>query len=543
MIYCLHHNHLFNKRHCHVTTTGKIRRLDTAFYVFLGLCFLTLSFIYIRLTIDDAFITFRYGLNLAETGAWTWNPGESPTEAYTNFTYAVLSVVPHMLGLDVVLFFKLVSLGLMCLFVYLIITHTPDKVSRYLALFAVAANPAFHIHLYSGLETPLFILLLYYVFLKVLTRESGSELPWSVPIALLLLPLTRPEGLAYTFALSFYFVYSGTGRRSRIALATVIGLIAAYWALRWWYFGYLFPNSFYAKKGSFIDLAENMASLLPVALASALLVSLFFDREGEKGFSRDRKIQGMVVLTVLTLVVYVLAYLRSHLIMGYANRFMFQIFFPLFLAFLSRLDWKRSRVPVYLAAGLSLLILSAFPPKEALVLANYYPRLLNAHAHLGKQLSKYEGYTLVVGDSGALPYYSGWQVIDEAGLGSPVVAHGEFDTGYLEKASPELFIMYASGPERSGVLPAVHHQDTVLAYLKDHAAEYEYVPGIQFRPGYYLNAYVRKGLKDTPSMVKGIQAAGSHSAGENDILSELDYFREHVSPLPYLFPAEAKTRP
>ena len=61
-----------------------------------------------RFTVDDAFITWRYGQNLAQHGVWNFNPTTfDPTQSYTNPIYALISIIPAVLGINVVLFFKL----------------------------------------------------------------------------------------------------------------------------------------------------------------------------------------------------------------------------------------------------------------------------------------------------------------------------------------------------------------------------------------------------------------------------------------------------
>jgi hypothetical protein len=79
--------------------------------------FLTGSFCYANFTVDDAFITFRYGYNLVNHGIWNWNPDNDLVEAYTSGLYAALSILPHAFHIPVVLFFKLI--GLSCLLWFL----------------------------------------------------------------------------------------------------------------------------------------------------------------------------------------------------------------------------------------------------------------------------------------------------------------------------------------------------------------------------------------------------------------------------------------
>ena len=64
-----------------------------------------------RLTVDDAFIGWRYGKNFVDHGIWNYNPTRFDlTEAYTNPLMVYLSIVPNILNFNIVLFYKLISL-------------------------------------------------------------------------------------------------------------------------------------------------------------------------------------------------------------------------------------------------------------------------------------------------------------------------------------------------------------------------------------------------------------------------------------------------
>ena len=63
------------------------------------------SYLFSRFTVDDAFITWRYGINLVNHGIWSYNPVNfDVTQSYTNALIAFLSLVPAYLELDMVLF-------------------------------------------------------------------------------------------------------------------------------------------------------------------------------------------------------------------------------------------------------------------------------------------------------------------------------------------------------------------------------------------------------------------------------------------------------
>ena len=117
--------------------------------------FSILSFYFFsRLTVDDAFISWRYGKNFIEHGIWNYNPSSFDlTEAFTNPIMAYLSIVPNYLGINIVLFFKLFAIIVTLLFVYFITEKFKKKNINILIFFAM---PGVVCHLFGGLETVLF---------------------------------------------------------------------------------------------------------------------------------------------------------------------------------------------------------------------------------------------------------------------------------------------------------------------------------------------------------------------------------------------------
>jgi hypothetical protein len=66
---------------------------------------------------------------------------------------------------------------------------------------------------------------------------------------------------------------------------------------------------------------------------------------------------------------------------------------------------------------------------------------------MGQALGSIEGesYEMFVTESGAIPYYSGWEAIDELGLNSEQIAHNGLNQQYLSDYEPDLIQMLVSG--------------------------------------------------------------------------------------------------
>mgnify|MGYP006372663891 CR=1 FL=1 len=141
--------------------------------------------IFARFTVDDAFISWRYGKNLADFGIWNYSPNIlDMTQAYTNPIYAILSIVPNYFNIDVVLFFKIVSL----LNLFLFATYMIKKTGKYKTVLLFFILPATMIHLFSGLETFLFVSLLVVLFVNLYENNFKSSI-----LITILLFLKKPE--------------------------------------------------------------------------------------------------------------------------------------------------------------------------------------------------------------------------------------------------------------------------------------------------------------------------------------------------------------
>ncbi len=283
-------------------------------------------YLFSRFTVDDAFITWRYARNFIETGIWGYNPtGFDITQAYTNPIFAALALVPAALGLDFVLFFKLIAIASGVVFAVGMVAAAANRRLAVVLTLALLALPATFIHAFSGLETFLYASFLGLFFIAVQSGRTG----YATLLASILV-FTRPEAWLLAVLLPGYYLFGGGSENSGsfaryvprvrnfvanhwITLAPLV-LLVPYFVFNAVYFGELLPNTFYVKSGSSFSpsrLLKYFFFILPVVL-------LF---RGGRG--------GVGILVVLYFVPVALNYATSNLQMDYAQKFAFQIFFPI----------------------------------------------------------------------------------------------------------------------------------------------------------------------------------------------------------------------
>ena len=219
----------------------------------------------LRWVCDDAFISFRYARNLAKGQGLVFNAGEY-VEGFTNLLWTLVLTPFAAAELDLVVVSQL--LGVLCYSALLIDYWRQGR--RLIERVAASAGPAvtramgpwpwsiaaiavhYHLHVFatSGLETAMFTMLIFSGLIRVAlaeTPESGLRFAF---VLLSCACLTRPDGLLlYGIAGLFALIRFRTRSLKTIVwlhLPFVI-LVGGSFVFRWFYYGDLLPNTFYAK--------------------------------------------------------------------------------------------------------------------------------------------------------------------------------------------------------------------------------------------------------------------------------------------------------
>ena len=209
---------------------------------------------------DDAYISFVYARNFAEHGELVFNPGQF-VEGYTNFLWTLLlgvgmlvNIPPEISAKVLGALFAVVTLFVACW----IVERAIGRKSPWGAVPALllAATAGFACWTSGGLETQLFTMLVAIALHGVVAaEEAGSEGGlFRSAIALALAAMTRPEGMLVAAVLAVVRIACNliakrrpVGETEGFALIIFALLWAPWFAWRFWYYGYLFPNTYYVK--------------------------------------------------------------------------------------------------------------------------------------------------------------------------------------------------------------------------------------------------------------------------------------------------------
>lgn len=225
------------------------------------------TLLYRDCSVEDSYIAFKYIDNWYRGNGFTYNVGE-PVEGYSNFLWLVfigagrvlkISEAAHWLG-GLVGWLPGESGDVLCarilgtIIFALIILIGATMVRRQFGTGAGAGAAlllalSFPLSFYSvtGLETGFFTLLLTVTVFRYLDNRCRID-PMTV-LLLHLVAVSRVEGVLYFFPFFGYDLFSAGKwhRRHTLSLAvfSVLGLGFISW--RWWYFGSVLPQVFFAR--------------------------------------------------------------------------------------------------------------------------------------------------------------------------------------------------------------------------------------------------------------------------------------------------------
>lgn len=485
--------------------------VSVAFIVAIA-AFVGLSY-YLSTIHDDAFISFRYAKNLVEGNGLVFNVGER-VEGYTNFLWIVILSPFLAIGLDIVPVSQVLGVifgGLTMLLIYRFSCRMvpTGRFANLIAVVFLAVNLSFVYWSSSGLETHFFTLLvLWGVIRKIDEIRDRGKFPAS-SIALALASMARPEGLLVFGSLLLYETFDRRIRPRGFplnlkAIGPFLLVFLPYYIWRYAYFGYPFPNTFYAKTGGGANQVLRgllytggfltMYGVLPLLTGCLPL------------FRRERRSWHLLVATVITL------YTLYILFVGGDHMIAYRFFVPLLpLVFLLvqegiRLLPEMSRLGRRSAAVITvaLLVLTLLPYGSRHRTKIYGMRdQIDCWIELGKWFGENAepDELIALGAAGAIPYYSGLRTIDYYGLLDTHIAHSESkysgkgyaghdkgDADYLLALRPDYIIPYPKlVPE-----PALTAEDLKVQFR--HGPQLDVWNHPEFREYYEVtNAALEKG--------------------------------------------------
>jgi hypothetical protein len=431
---------------------------------------------------DDAFISFRYAENIVRGHGLTFNPGESPVEAYSNLLWILFCAMLFQLGFDLPSFVPYAGLVLAVMNVWLLwlmlARRGVSALDMALPLCLLASAGPFVAYAISGLETPLYALLLLLTLNWVDLSAQRHKMIYDVTLAVtgVLISLCRPEGIVVFPAAAATLVWLGRRnaaervpwRNLMIASVVFVGLTVAYHTWRIGYFEEVLPTPFlskglkgtspldawrgnlqiyFQKQGDFY----NPTGWYFLALAVA---AVFGFRLSASSAALKRAESAAVVLLVAHSAIYFnfkdwMPAMRYHTVLiGVMLLTAAQL--PSALRGHRGAAPNRQAMRAYVAIALVVLLLSFSVLADLkLVTDDIEASTQTCLVAMGKWLREVmpAGAVLAMSDVGAVPYYSGFKTVDihPQSLIDAHIAKKGFSPEYVYERRPDILILSSRG--------------------------------------------------------------------------------------------------
>ncbi|MEW6051676.1 MAG: hypothetical protein AB1644_11545 [Candidatus Zixiibacteriota bacterium] len=219
---------------------------------------------------DDAFISFRYAQNLVNGHGLVYNVGER-VEGYTNFLWTIiisffmlLELRPEPVSMVLGAASYFATVGILGYLSWRLFNRAEPKGTIFfpLAAMCVLVQHDYHVFATSGLETSWTAMLVTLGYaLLVLARSPRSYL-WA-GIVLILAALSRPDAmLFYAMGIPYLLLLGRMERRYVfLYLVPLVIMYLPYWVARYLYYGFPFPNTYYAKSANLPYYSQGIAYL------------------------------------------------------------------------------------------------------------------------------------------------------------------------------------------------------------------------------------------------------------------------------------------
>ncbi len=431
---------------------------------------------------DDAFISYRYGWNLANYHVLSWNElGFRRTEGFTNPLWVLFSAIWALLRNKDLIYpgMVLTTLVITIGFLYSETVLVLSKARSTLGMFGIlllAASPVIWLHATSGLEFAVFGagsgLLAYYSMIRQAPGKLGLWLANALAFFLIIL---RSDGFVYLLILIIGLILAKNKNWKMLIYGGTLGMLGLLiWRVA--SFGQLLPNTAIAKMN--FGVASRIPTGIVLLIQSLLGGGLILLVVGLFGLLYEPKsIRISAVITIAGWIAYYVyiggdLFLERHLIgvmvlsAGLSQGFFTRIF-----------EMKRGWV-----LALALLI-GIFAP-----LYTGDPRFAYLQGKpqdswilMGKEIALHrDQYGIIVTfPAGKIPFYAGGDFIDELGLNDPdlsKVQQPRFIPGH-SAGSHELALNLARQYSRTysyfafGVELTPENMDDVLLWVNNYKPE------------------------------------------------------------------------
>ncbi|WP_047489710.1 hypothetical protein [Terriglobus sp. TAA 43] len=421
------------------TQSGTLPRWALWLLVLLGLAMLVVVAVFPLLTVpaEDAVILHTYSRNLAQHGLISFNPAGPPAEGATDFLWMLYIALVMKLGTSAEIATAVANVLSAAGLAWALLRLAKVRWS-FLAGLAVIGSVALLPQIQSALTGFSVLPFGFGLVLLVLFSEEDRDVP--LAIGALLLCLFRPDGVVFAVPLLIrQYLKQPTARKLAIDAGVFVipGLIYFLW--RWHYFGLFFPLPFYVKSDThrILGLYEpSNKQIFPYLIFSVAVLCLAVWK---------RLTRPVITLLIAVFLVPTLFYLRMRLDQNWNGRFYFYL--PLVAAAVLAIMWHQlqiSRRSIALCIVVAYAVTLARPERFGVAMSYEYQSDLRARRALARDMDRPELHgTLLISETGVIPFYSRWTAYDPWGLNTAEFAQHLIQPSAVGALRPDVIALHA----------------------------------------------------------------------------------------------------
>ncbi len=421
------------------TQSGVLPRWALWFFALLGLAMLVIVAVFPLLTVpaEDAVILHTYSRNLVQHGLISFNPAGPPAEGATDFLWMLYIALVMKLHLSAEVATSVANV-LSAAGLAWVLMRLARVRWNYFAGLAVLGSLALLPQIQSALTGFSVLPFGFGLVLLVLFSEEDRDVP--LAIGALLLCLFRPDGVVFAVPLLIrQFLKQPTSRKLLIdaGLFVLPGLVYFLW--RWHYFGLFFPLPFYVKSDTHRILGiyePSNKQIFPYLFFSLVVLCVTLWK---------RLTQPVVTLLVAIFLVPTLFYLHMRLDQNWNGRFYFYL--PLVAAAVVAMTWQQlqiSRRTLALCIAVAYLVTLARPERFGVATSYEYQNDLSARRALARDMDRSDLHgTLLISETGVIPFYSRWTSYDPWGLNTAEFAQHLIQPSAIAALRPDVIALHA----------------------------------------------------------------------------------------------------
>jgi len=389
---------------------------------------------------DDAYISLVYAKNLFNGLGLIYNEGEQ-VEGYTNFVWTLIMSVPFFIKQDPIIFIKVcgaISGIVLAMATYSTLYRSCGRLTAILTAALLISSESIIYMTQWGLETIFFAACLTSCLALMLGDKPQIKLS---AVVYAITCMTRIEAIIFLPVLTLFLLF-----RSRKQCLTFIvlsmSIFSVYFLWRYQYYGYLMPNTFYAKVGGggfklvargadyWVEQAKALGIFYPIILSVIAFPAMLFKRPADRSLLLSTALFFFLSITATAYICYVGGdVFNERFIIHYLS---FYLIFSAcivrwILDLVSRQLGRKSYSEALTALIMAFLYLGIFTTPVRYPYSTHLTGWISLAQRLNADLRPHE---LFASDAaGALRYYAERNMIDILGLTDSTIAHKKVELG------------------------------------------------------------------------------------------------------------------